>query len=89
MRIVTSAYEAAAKEREALEEMVQSDGWAVFQHHLAQEWEGPGFVQRLGMAFAKPDPVEAKILYEASSYVRRMVSWPETRIDQLKGVREA
>jgi hypothetical protein len=85
MRTVTTSAEAITREREALEVLIQSEGWQYFTAHLTHEWKGPGFVERLGMAFASGDPLDAKVLYKASLEGSRMINWPEARIRQLKG----
>lgn len=89
MRIVTSSAEAVTKEREALEELIQTEGWKLFVAHLMHEWKGAGFVERLGMAFTSSDPLDAKVLYKASLEGSRMINWPEARLRQLKGDTEA
>ena len=85
MRIVTSSEEAIIREREALEALIQSEGWAVFEDHILREWHGSGLMERIGMSFQGEDPMRPKVLYETSLQMRRALDWPASRVDQLKG----
>ncbi len=74
------------REREALEELVQTEGWRFFERHLREKWTGPGFLARLGSAF-DPDPQAAKVLYLTAGEVLHEMQWPEYRLRELVGDR--
>lgn len=71
-------------EREALEEMVGTEGWQVFLRYVSHEWRGAGFHSRLTTAFSRND-ADAKVLHRASLEIIRLFEWPKNRIAELKG----
>jgi hypothetical protein len=74
-----------AKEREALEEMLRSEGWAVFRRRVLEEWAGSGYFARMGTAIAGDDPLAPKVVHRASLELQRMLQWPIDRVQTLKG----
>ena len=74
-----------AREREALEEMLRSEGWIVFVRRVQQEWRGDGYFSRMGLALKDPDPLSAKVVHATSVEVERMIQWPKDRVASLKG----
>ncbi len=71
--------------REALEEMVRTEGWRIFQAHAIREWKGEGFHSRIGTALKSPDPLAAKVVHETSLSIFRLLQWPADQIVDLKG----
>lgn len=77
-----------AHTREALEELVQSDGWKIFVARLRQEYEGPGYVVRMGQAISnakKGDSAEPEVVHRVAQEMRRLSEWPNRKIEELKG----
>lgn len=76
-------------EREALEEMLRSEGWAIFSKRVYSEFSvGPGYYARMGKALAGDDPIEPKVVHKVCSEVQNMLQWPINRVKALKGVVE-
>lgn len=75
----------AIHEREVLEEMLKSEGWAVFVRRLFKEWRGDGYHARMGTALASSDPTAPKVVHATSIEVERMCQWPLDRIKHLRG----
>lgn len=74
------------REREALEELIQTPGWRIFLAHAAQEWEGRGYRQRIKTALASMDPLSARVVDRTADEIFRLLKWPEAQINDLKGV---
>lgn len=73
------------RRREALEELIRSEGWQVFVAYARREWEGVGYKQRMGVALSGPDPEAAKVTHRASLEIMRLLQWPKDQVDTLKG----
>ena len=72
-----------AKTREALQELVGSDGWQLFRLHVEYEWRGPWFFDLMNAAInADMDPL---VVMRTAIAVRQAVAWPEEMIRELKG----
>lgn len=74
----------ATKRREALEELMQSEGWQVFRGHVLAEWQGKGYVNRMGLALAK-DPTAPQVVHGTALEIVRLLEWPGTQVRDLKG----
>lgn len=71
--------------REALEELIQSDGFRLFVQHALDEWKGDGYVSRMGHALSKDDPIAAKVVHATSLEIVRLLQWPSDMVRELKG----
>jgi hypothetical protein len=70
-------------EREALEDLLRSEGWRIFLERVYQEWQGPGYFARMGTALKAADPLEAKVVHKTSLEVTGMLQWPKARLAEL------
>jgi hypothetical protein len=85
----TKSAEDLIREREALEEMLRSEGWAVFVARVTDEWAGQGYFSRMGAALASDDSVAPKVVHRTSIEMQRMLQWPKDRLQHLaKGKHE-
>lgn len=75
-------------ERENLEALIASPGWAIFQRRVIAEWRGEGYFARMGTAVATDDPLGAKIVHGVSLEIERMLKWPAARITALTTKKE-
>lgn len=75
-------------EREALEELLKTPGWAVFERGVVEEWSGSGYFARMGSALAKNDPLAPKVVHEVSLEIQRLFTKVRQRVVELKGVVE-
>lgn len=66
--------------REALQELLATEGWAIFARHCLAEWTGEGFFQRLGAALKTNDPMAPAVLYNTSMHIQRLLQWPAERV---------
>jgi hypothetical protein len=80
-----SSSEDATREREALEDLLKSDGWAVFQRRVLAEWAGEGYFSRMGAAVQSDDPLAAKVVHRVSLEIQRGLQWPVDRVKALRG----
>ncbi len=74
-----------AAEREALEDLIRSDGWGIFRQRCEVEWKGGGYFARMSAVLASPNPQEALVVHRCAIEVDKAVSWPERRVTELKG----
>lgn len=74
-------------EREALEELIHSEGWREYVRHVTHEWTGEGFFARMSTAFGT-GVEEAKIVHRVALELQRSLVWPRERVHELKGVVE-
>lgn len=74
-----------AAKREALEELIQTDGWRYFVSHIAAEWQGNGYVARMRTALSKNDLLEPKVVDRAAQEISRLIQWPIDQVRELKG----
>jgi len=72
-------------EREALEELLKTPGWAMFEKGVAEEWSGSGYFHRMGLALAKNDPLAPKVVHEVSLEIQRLFTKVRQRVLELKG----
>ena len=77
-------------EREALEALVQDEGWRLFRRHVLAEW-GPGGRQFIDAttkaADTKADADAVAFLRQiivAQREIQRVVQWPEEQVKRLK-----
>lgn len=70
-------------EREAIEELLRSEGWAVFERRVRSEWQGDGYFARMGTALNSNDPLAPKVTHRASVEMLRMLQWPKDRLLHL------
>lgn len=68
--------------REALEEMVATDGWRIFHTYVTREWEGVGYKARMRAALAKDD-IEPKVIDRVSDELLRLLQWPTDTLAEL------
>lgn len=74
------------REREALEELLKTDGWRTFVSHATKEFRGIGFVHRMKTALKTADPgFEARVVDRVADEVLRLLAWPESQVNELKG----
>ena len=73
-------------EREALQELIGTDGWRAFCAHALREWQGVGYVARMGTALAKDDAIAPRVVHRTAEEVQRLLQWPTDRVLELKGV---
>lgn len=74
------------REREALEELLQSQGWAYVCAYLAKEWQGDGYQSRIAAALGRDDIAEAKIVHRTAMHMRSLPGIIENRVRDLKGM---
>lgn len=72
-------------EREALEELVRSQGWGIFIKRVIAEWSGDGYYARMGTALGTDDPILPKVIHRTSREVLAMIEWPRQRVQHLGG----
>jgi len=77
--------EELVQEREALEELLKTPGWALFEKGVAEEWSGSGYFARMGTALAKNDPLAPKVVHEVSLEIQRLFTRVRQRVVELKG----
>lgn len=75
-------------EREALEELVRSEGWGIFIRRVQDEWSGSGYYARMGIALSDLDPIAPKVIHRTSKEVLAMIDWPRARVQFLRGSTE-
>lgn len=78
-------HEIVAK-REALEELVRTEGWQYFVAHTLNEWKGEGYVARMGTALAADDRIHPQVVHRTAMEMVRLLEWPNEQIRELKGV---
>jgi len=81
-------HEEVVREREALEEMIRTDGWRYFLAHVSREFEGFGYRARMKIALGSTDPIAARLADRTADEVIRLVQWPTNQVNELKGVVE-
>ena len=75
------------KTREALEELVKSEGWRIFVSHAAGQFQGRGYVTRMKSALGSTEPgLNAKVVDKAADEIVRLLQWPHDQVNELKGV---
>lgn len=72
-----------AEEREALEDMLQSKGWRVFESYVAKEWQGIGYYSRMNGVLSGKTPEEAILIHKCSKEIISTVMWPKRRVVEL------
>ena len=78
----------AEAERVALEDLLSSDGWAIYMEHVALAW-GPAACEealRTAKQAADPQewPFEATRILDTFAATRADLRWPEERVRALK-----
>ena len=78
------------RKREALEELLQSDGWQYFVAYVRNEWQGVVYAQRIGTALANEskDPHGPHVVHRTSQELVRLLDWPKNAVVELKGFAE-
>lgn len=71
-------------EREALEDLLKSEGWAVFAHRVEAEWTAAGYFARMSTALASDDPLAPKLIHRTALEMMRMLQWPGDRLAMLR-----
>lgn len=69
-------------EREALQELVASEGWKFVVAKLRLEYQGAGYFQRMQTALEKGSK-EARVLNETAKAVLAFITYPQMRINDL------
>lgn len=72
-----------AEEREALEDLLQSKGWRVFESYVAKEWQGIGYYHRMSGVLNSLKPEEAILIHKCSVEIVKTVTWPKRRVAEL------
>jgi hypothetical protein len=80
-------------ERQALEDLLMSDGWRVYKEHVAIAWGPAACEQALRDAKQNSDPAEwpfesVRIL-DSFAGMRAELTWPEKRHEALKAAKPA
>jgi hypothetical protein len=73
------------KKREALEELLQSDGWQYLRVHVLLEWRGTGYAARIGTALQTKDLVDVQVVHKTALEMVRLLEWPVNQVRELKG----
>lgn len=71
------------EEREALEDLLQSKGWRVFESYLAREYQGIGYFQKMNTILEGKTPEEAILLHRTSKELVKAITWPKRRVAEL------
>lgn len=76
-------------ERTALEDMLQSEGWAIFTAHMDKAWGADAFEHHIDTELKKEgDPMNeiaiTRRIRDTFKGVRASLKWPKDRIDVLK-----
>lgn len=76
-------------ERTALEDLLRSDGWAIYMAHITEAW-GPEACEaalRESKKSAAPEewPFESTRILDTFAGMRATVRWPEERLRMLNG----
>lgn len=74
-----------AAEREALEDLIRSEGWRIFRRRTDDEWKRAGYYARMSAVFNSNMPAEAMVIHRCAEEIDKAVSWPERRVTELKG----
>jgi hypothetical protein len=73
--------------REALEELVKSEGWRIFVTYTASQFQGRGYVTRMKGALGSTEPgLNAKVVDKTADEIVRLLQWPHDQVNELKGV---
>ena len=78
----------AAHVREALQELLQSEGWKLFVLHVAREYQGDGYRARMGSALKNADNLEARVVHQTTMELAKIFQWPQDQVQALGGVAE-
>jgi hypothetical protein len=75
--------------RQALEDMLRSDGWEVFESHMAIAWGAEAFERSVDQELEKNgDPMNevavTRRIRDTFKGVRASLKWPEEQIRKLK-----
>ena len=57
----------------------------MFKQHVLREWQGVGYVARMGTALAKADPVAPQVVHQVALEMVRLLDWPAHTVRSLKG----
>lgn len=78
--------EDVVRTREALQELVQTEGWKLFVMHTARSYQGEGYRGRMATALNKSgDNTDARVVHQTSLEILRLLQWPEEQLRQLTG----
>lgn len=72
------------QKREALEDLLTSEGWQYLLSHVAHEWEGSGYKARMRQALSN-DITDAKVVDRTAQEIFRLLQWPSDQVRDLKG----
>ena len=81
-------------ERQALIDMLRSDGWAIFAKHMAEAWGPAAYEHWIDKELDKPhDPVDeiaiTRRIRDTFKGVRVSLKWPEERVKALTETKPA
>jgi hypothetical protein len=77
------------KLREALYELVNSDGWNRFVLHALDNYQGDGYRLKMAAALSKSgDNSDARVVHQACLEVVRLLQWPNDKLAELSGERK-
>jgi hypothetical protein len=84
----TAPAEKEQTERDALAELVESDGWKLFLDHVETVWGAQAVMQQIDhtIVAGKGDPVEHEIreIAAAARQIQVLAKWPGQRLSELK-----
>lgn len=76
---------ASDKEREDIEEMLQTDGWRWFVNYVMDRYQGGGYFNAMGQALKSDNQMKPMIFHETALEVMRVINAPAARLNQLRG----
>lgn len=73
------------KEREDLEELLQSPGWQRFVGAMLERYTGPGYYQAMKKATNTGSIEEVKLVQWLADEAMVLTHWPMLRVRELRG----
>lgn len=75
-------------ERAALEDLLQSEGWAIFTAHMGAAWGPEAYERQIDAALdgapTDDEPAITRRIRDTFKGVRASLKWPEERVRTLK-----
>ena len=80
--------EQKAQQRQALTDLLQSDGWRLFSEQMGTAWGAEAFEQRVDQELEKRQPGDDELavvmrIRDTFKGVRASLDWPKTRLREL------
>lgn len=83
--------ETVRERQQAIESLVASEGWQLFQSAMNQEWGSEAVLERCTQALARikdattaDEQREFSKLLNARMQMRQMLEWPQRQLDKMK-----